>query len=101
MSQAESPRPYRSERRRQAAKDTRRRILDASRFLFSREGIDRVTVDKIAERAKVAGSTVYALFKSKAGILRELMHEAIFSAQYHAAAARLDTTRDPIVGRCA
>lgn len=96
MSQAKPPRPYRSERRRRAADDTRRRILEASRALFSREGIDGVTVEKIAARAKVAQSTVYALFKSKAGILRELMRDALFNAQYHAAAAQIDGARDPI-----
>lgn len=96
MNQAERPRTYQSERRRQAADDTRRRILDASRSLFSREGIDCVTIEKIAERAKVAKSTVYSLFKSKSGILRELMRDAIFSARYHAAAAELENARDPI-----
>jgi AcrR family transcriptional regulator len=96
MSQAKAPRRYQSERRRQTADDTRRRILDASRALFSRDGIDCVTVEKIAARAKVATSTVYALFKSKAGILRELTRDAIFSAQYHAATAQIDGTRDPI-----
>jgi AcrR family transcriptional regulator len=95
MSQA-NPRRYESALRRQGADDTRRRILEAARALFSKDGIDRVTIGKIAIRAKVAEPTVYAVFKSKAGILREIMASAIFSAHYHRTIARLDETADPI-----
>jgi AcrR family transcriptional regulator len=96
MSQRSRKRRYDSARRQQAAEDTRLRILEAARKLFSKEGIDRVTVEKIAARAKVADSTVYAVFKSKGGILREIVKAAIFSARYHAAVARLEKTSDPI-----
>src|SRR6266446_1486488 len=96
MSQASRPRRYESALRRQGADDTRRRILEAARMLFSKEGIDRVTIEKIATRAKVAEPTVYAVFKSKAGILRELMTSAVFSARYYEATARLDEASDPI-----
>lgn len=96
MSQAGQTRRYKSDLRRKGADDTRQRILRAARKLFSREGIDRVTIEKIAAHAKVAEPTVYAAFKSKAGILREIMSGAIFSARYHTATARLDETSDPI-----
>ncbi len=96
MSQANQTRRYKSDLRRKGADDTRRRILQAARVLFSKEGIDRVTIAKIATHAKVAEPTVYAAFKSKAGILREIVTGAIFSARYQAATARLDETSDPI-----
>jgi AcrR family transcriptional regulator len=91
-----SRRPYDSQRRTAAAEATRRRVLDAARALFSRSGIDAITVADIAKRSRVAESTVYALFKSKVGILRALLTQAIFGAGYQAAALRLDTTDDPI-----
>lgn len=96
MSQTSQSRRYESALRREGADDTRRRILEAARGLFSKEGIDRVTIERIAARAKVSASTVYAIFKSKTGILREIVTNAIFSARYHTATARLDETSDPI-----
>jgi AcrR family transcriptional regulator len=96
MSQSRPARRYQSARRRAAAAETRRRILDAARTLFSRAGIDGVTMAEIARRAGVAAPTVYAAFRSKAGILREIMRAAVFGARYHAAAARLEETADPI-----
>jgi AcrR family transcriptional regulator len=96
MSQASQSRRYESALRRRGADDTRRRILEAARALFSKDGIDRVTIERIATRAKVAEPTVYAVFKSKAGILREIITNAVFSAHYHAATARLDEAADPI-----
>ncbi|PWB80943.1 MAG: hypothetical protein C3F11_16595 [Methylocystaceae bacterium] len=64
MNRAGGPRPHQSKRRRQATDDSGRRILDASRSLFSRDGVDCVTAEKIAGRAKVAKSTTYALRSS-------------------------------------
>jgi len=90
------PRRYTSVLRQKKADDTRRRIIEVARSLFAKEGIDRVTIGKIARRAKVAEPTVYAAFKSKAGILREIMEKAIFSAHYLAATDKLDETADPI-----
>ena len=96
MSQPHQARRYRSARRRADAERTRRRIVEAARSLFARDGIDRVTMERIARRAGVALPTVYAAFRSKAGLLREIMRGAIFGARYHAAAARLEQTSDPI-----
>jgi AcrR family transcriptional regulator len=96
MSQPRPPRRYDSARRRAGAEATRKRILDAARSLFRRAGIDRVTMGSIARRAGVSEPTVYAAFRSKAGILREIMRAAIFGARYHAAAVRLEQTSDPI-----
>jgi AcrR family transcriptional regulator len=91
-----SRRSYHSQRRTEAAAATRLRVLDAARALFSRRGVDAITVADIAKRARVAESTVYALYKSKVGILRALMTQALFGAKYRAAALRLEETDDPV-----
>ena len=56
-------RKYDSGQRDQAAEATRDRVLNAAKVLFMRHGIDRVTIAQVAEKAKVAVSTIYALYK--------------------------------------
>lgn len=87
-------RGYRSATRVQAAEVTRARILGAAKKLFARKGIDGVTIDQISEKADVASSTVYALFKSKAGILRALMTDALFGPQFKASQSLLAGVTD-------
>src|SRR5919204_4414645 len=71
-----SPRPYRLDRRRPAAEQTRARILQATReLLLAPEGVAGFTIDAVAERAGVARMTVYYQFGSKPGLL-----EAVFDA---------------------
>lgn len=89
-------RPYVSELRRQAAEVTKASVLKASRTLFARHGIDKVTIAKIAEKAGVGVSTVYSLYKSKEGILRELMSSALFGERFQAAWAKLEGVTDPV-----
>ena len=89
-------RPYVSDVRSQAAEATRARILQASKTLFADRGIDRVTVEQIAKKAGVSASTVFALYKSKAGILRELIRSALFGQRFQLALARLKGETDPI-----
>jgi AcrR family transcriptional regulator len=55
-----------------------------------------VTIDQIAEKAKVSVSTVFTLYKSKEGILRELMKSALFGQRFQVAIARLKGETDPI-----
>lgn len=95
MSSRRSKRPYDSGQRKEAAEATQARILDAAKFLFSRRGIDRVTIAEIAKRAGVAASTVYALYSSKVGILRALMQAALFGPSFQMAQDVLTRTRDP------
>ena len=90
------PRPYVSETRALGAQATRDRVLKAARVLFVRHGIDGVTIAQIAARAEVAGSTVYALYKSKEGLLRELMRAALFGSRFAAARTQLDGVGDPV-----
>jgi AcrR family transcriptional regulator len=91
-----SKRRYSSAQRAESAQATRARILSAARDLFSRKGIDATTIAQIAARARVSVPTVYATLKSKTGILRELMREAIFGPRYTRAAEVLAQCTDPV-----
>jgi AcrR family transcriptional regulator len=89
-------RRYVSEVRDRAADATRTRILTAAKSLFTRSGIDRVTIAQIAAKAGVAVATIYALYKSKEGILRELMNSALFGSRFHAARDQLEHEKDAV-----
>ncbi|MGD0019703.1 MAG: helix-turn-helix domain-containing protein [Candidatus Limnocylindrales bacterium] len=54
------------------AQVTRRRIAEAARSLFRSRGYGATTLQAIADEAGVAVQTVYAVYGSKAGILRAL-----------------------------
>ena len=89
-------RSYTSEARTQSALETRRRILAAAATLFARKGLDRVTIDEIGRRARVAASTVYAIYKSKDGILRGLMEQSLFGPRFQDAQKLLEGVTDPV-----
>ena len=96
MKTGKRSRTYVSKLRSDAAETARKRVLDAARVLFVRQGIDRVTIAQIAKKGDVAPSTVYAMFKSKEGILRGLMQAALFGQRFQAASAALDRVSDPV-----
>lgn len=77
-------RAYNSESRQVQAQKTRERILVGAKELFGANGFEKVTIEEIAQRAKVSAPTIYALFKSKIGVLRALMDNAL-SEEHHAA----------------
>src|SRR4030065_1049405 len=58
--------------RKRHAQATRSMIVAAAQALFLEQGYICTTIEVIAERAGVAVSTVYAIFGSKAGILRAI-----------------------------
>jgi AcrR family transcriptional regulator len=89
-------RGYSSPARTVAADETRSRILSSARALFGEQGIDAVTIAEIARRSQVSASTVYAVFKSKEGILRSLMEQALFGGRYQAAQQILAGVGDPV-----
>jgi AcrR family transcriptional regulator len=61
-----SPRPYRLGRRREAAEQTRARVLAAARELLAAGGgFTGFTIDAVARQAGVARMTVYYQFRSK------------------------------------
>jgi AcrR family transcriptional regulator len=71
-------------------------VLNAARRLFIRHGIDRVTIAQIARTAGVASPTVYALFKSKDGILRAMMRGALFGERFRLVQSTLQGVTDPV-----
>lgn len=89
-------RGYSSQLRARSAEETRARILDAALALFGESGVDKVTVAEIGDRAQVAASTIYAVFKSKAGILRALMERALFGSRFRSAQEILAGVTDPV-----
>lgn len=70
-------RSYASETRDAGAAKTKSSILKSAKQLFQNDGFDSVTINKIAEAAGVSMPTIYALFKSKRGVLQALIDEAL------------------------
>jgi AcrR family transcriptional regulator len=68
-------RNYRSTLREERARDTWLRIRKAARRLFTERGFAPTTVGAIAREAGVSPPTVYAVFKSKAGIIASMLEE--------------------------
>ncbi len=89
-------RRYNAHSRRAKTAETKARILQIAKAQFSRAGVDNVTIGDIAERADISASTVFALFRSKAGILKEIIQGTFFGANYAAVAQRTRETDDPL-----
>lgn len=83
-----------TERRAREREEIRGLILDAARELFAAEGVEAVTMRRIAERIEYSPTAIYFHFKDKEALLRELC-DADFSAfaQGFAAMARI---ADPV-----
>jgi AcrR family transcriptional regulator len=73
---------YKSLVRERQAADTRRRIVEATRQLLRKEGYAGTTVEAIARRAEVSAQSVYGIFKSKTGILTEILDQSTFGPEY-------------------
>ena len=65
-------RPYESARRQEQARETRLRIVLAARDLFVTDGYGRTTMADVARSAGVAVETVYAAFRTKPALLRQV-----------------------------
>ena len=63
------------ERKAREKENLRQEILDAARELFVREGVESVSIRKIAERIEYSPGTIYLYFSDKAEILRTLCEE--------------------------
>lgn len=66
-------RTYNSPTRSARAAATRRRILDSAARRFVQDGYRTATVETIAVEAGVSAKTVYHLFGSKVGLLKQVM----------------------------
>ena len=54
-----------------------------------------MTMEAIARRAEVSAQSVYAIFKSKTGILLELLNESTFGPAYEEAVRKALSAEDP------
>lgn len=83
--------------RAERAEVTRRRIAEAARSLFAARGYGATTLQAIADEAGVAVQTVYAVYRSKLGILEALResvrHQPEASALFGAAVSESDPGR--------
>jgi AcrR family transcriptional regulator len=70
-------RRYRSARRREQATETRARILRAAHDLFVSRGYGRTTIADVAREAGVAVETVYAAYRNKPTLLRQVWYTAM------------------------
>jgi AcrR family transcriptional regulator len=87
--------PYKSPVRERQAADTRRRIVEATRHLLQKEGYAGMTIEAIARRAEVSAQSVYAIFRSKTGILIELLDQSSFGPEYDEAVREALSAREP------
>jgi AcrR family transcriptional regulator len=60
------------ERREREREEIRTRILDAARELFAAEGVESVTMRRIADRIEYSPTAIYFHFKDKEALLAEL-----------------------------
>jgi AcrR family transcriptional regulator len=88
-------RRYRSEARQAKAELTRRRILTAARKAFAKRGFERATIGELADLAGVSASLIYALFKSKEGVLRVLIDSTVFGRDYKALVDSVAAQNEP------
>ena len=91
-----SSRPYESKLRQEQADLTRTRITTAARQLFLTQGFDATTIEVIARSAQVSSQTVYAIFRSKQGILDEIISRASFGPAYSQLVKQALAMDDPV-----
>ena len=76
-----------------SAEQTRGRVLEAAYKLFRRQGYNRVTMDDIAEAAKLTKRTLYHHFNSKDQLLADVLE-----AQHYLALQAFRTFGDDLSG---
>jgi AcrR family transcriptional regulator len=75
-------RRYEQQQRAETAEQTRRRILDAVIERLRKAPAEPVSIDRIAEMAGVARSTVYAIFGSRAGLFDAVAADVLEREDY-------------------
>ena len=88
-------RPYQSTLRERRALETRLRIRKSARRLFAARGFTETTIAQIAQDAGVAPQTVYAVFRSKGGIVGEMLEDLEESADRDRWVAQMMDEEDP------
>jgi AcrR family transcriptional regulator len=70
-------------------------VLVAARHVFQERGYAAATIEAVAARAGVSIPTVYSVFRSKAGLLSELVADAGSDPKIRQLADRAMATKDP------
>jgi AcrR family transcriptional regulator len=83
------------ERKAREKEELRQEILDAARDLFVREGIQSVSMRRIADQVEYSPGTIYLYFKDKAEIVRTLCDETFFKLDQRLRAIKEDAS-DPL-----
>lgn len=95
--QGPKKRPYQSPVRQRQADETRARIVGAARKLLEQRGYSGMTMEAIAQEAEVAVPTVYANFRSKTGVVAEILDAARFGDDYQQAVREAMAEKRPRV----
>ena len=77
MTEIQDRRRYDSSGRRARAAETRRQVVEAAHQLFVANGFAGTTIAAVASEANVSAPTVYAVFTSKAELLRSAIDLAL------------------------
>lgn len=86
---------YNTESRDAQAAQTKERILHCAKQLIQAKGFEYVTIEKIANAADVSMPTIYSIYKSKRGILRVLMDEALPTTRFEALVKQARQEKNP------
>lgn len=91
-------RKYTQQARAAAAEETRRRILDAMRDRLRAAPSEALSIERVAQEAGVARSTVYLVFGSKAGLFEALGQDLLERTGFHriVEAVALPDARDAV-----
>lgn len=94
----ETSRRYTQRVRAASAEDTRERILEAMRARLRNAPSEPVSLERVAQDAGVARSTVYLVFGSKAGLFEALGQDMLVRTGFHriVAAVALPDARDAV-----
>jgi AcrR family transcriptional regulator len=89
-------RTYQSPVRQRQADETRGRIVAVARKLLQQKGYSGMTMEAIAQEAGVAVPTVYANFRSKTGVVAEILDAARFGENYQQAVREAMAEKRPL-----
>lgn len=93
--QTKPKRDYNSINRKAKAQRSRAKILESAKFLFANQGYPDTSISHIAKKSGVSDQTLYALFKSKLGILRAIMDECYPHSEHAALVKKAEQEKCP------
>jgi AcrR family transcriptional regulator len=85
-----------AQRKAREKQELRRRILDAARELFVREGYENVSMRRIAQKIEYSPATIYTYFEHKDEILDSLCEETFRHLHEHKLAALQEMKGDAL-----